>query len=32
MSNIIPFSYQEKEIRVIEDQEGNPWWVAKDVC
>jgi len=32
MSNIIPFSYQEKEIRVIEDQEGNPWWVAKDIC
>ena len=32
MSSIIPFSYQEKEIRVIEDQDGNPWWVAKDVC
>jgi len=32
MSNIIPFSYQEKEIRIIEDQDGNPWWVAKDVC
>lgn len=32
MSNIIPFSYQEKEIRVIEDQDGNTWWVANDVC
>ena len=32
MSNIIPFSYQEKEIRVIEDHDGTPWWVAKDVC
>jgi len=32
MSNIIPFSYQEKEIRIIEDQDGTPWWVAKDVC
>ena len=32
MSNIISFSYQEKEIRIIEDQDGSPWWVAKDVC
>jgi prophage antirepressor-like protein len=32
MSNIIPFKYQEKEIRIVEDSEGNPWWVAKDVC
>lgn len=32
MGNIIPFSYQEKEIRIIEDQDGTPWWVAKDVC
>ncbi len=32
MSSIIPFSYQEKEIRVIEDQDGTTWWVAKDVC
>ncbi|GEM_PF-5412363 len=29
---LIPFSYESKEIRVIQDQFGNPWWVAKDVC
>lgn len=30
--NIMPFSYGEQEIRVITDEQGNPWWVAKDVC
>ena len=31
-SAIIPFSYESKEIRIIKDEFGNPWWVAKDVC
>lgn len=31
-SSIIPFSYNSKEIRIINDAYGNPWWVAKDVC
>jgi|GEM_PF-6565186 len=31
-SAIIPFSYDTQEIRVIKDESGNPWWVAKDVC
>lgn len=31
MSNLIPFSYQEKQVRVIE-RNGEPWFVAKDVC
>ena len=29
---IIPFNYHEKEIRIIKDENSNPWWVAKDVC
>lgn len=32
MNEIIPFHYDSKEVRVIRDDEGNPWWVAKDVC
>lgn len=34
MSNdqIIPFQYESNEVRVIKDDEGNPWWVANDVC
>jgi prophage antirepressor-like protein len=30
--NIIPFIYGEQEIRVIKEAQGNPWWVAKDIC
>jgi anti-repressor protein len=26
------FDYQSKEIRVTLDEQGEPWWVAKDVC
>ena len=32
MSNIIPFNYESKQVRVIKDNEGNPWWIASDVC
>ena len=32
MSNIIPFSYESHQIRLIQDEQGEPWWVAKDVC
>ena len=31
MSNIIPFNYNSKQVRVIE-KNGEPWFVAKDVC
>lgn len=31
MSNVIPFSFNEKTIQVI-DKEGEPWFVAKEVC
>jgi hypothetical protein len=31
MSNIIPFTYEDQPIRIIM-QNGEPWWVAADVC
>lgn len=31
-AQVIPFQYEAKEIRVIKDKEGDPWWVAKDAC
>lgn len=30
--NLVPFNYNQKEVRVVTDEAGNPWWVAKDVC
>ena len=30
-SSVIPFNYGEKEIRVITDEQGNSWFVAKDI-
>lgn len=30
--SLIPFDYAGKSIRVILDDQGNPWWVAVDVC
>ncbi|MFA6012770.1 MAG: BRO family protein [Desulfobacteraceae bacterium] len=30
--DITIFSYQEKEVRTITDENGDPWWVAKDAC
>lgn len=32
MSNVVPFQFDEYEIRVIRDEHGEPWFVAKDVC
>ena len=29
---ITPFNYHDSQIRVVTDTDGNPWWVAKDVC
>jgi prophage antirepressor-like protein len=31
MSNIIPFNYEDSEVRVIMVND-EPWWVASDVC
>lgn len=32
MASIIPFEFEQRKIRVVMDDCGNPWWVAKDVC
>lgn len=33
MSNeLVPFAFEGLKVRVIEDELGNPWFVAKDVC
>ena len=29
---IMPFDYNGSVVRVILDESGRPWWVAKDVC
>lgn len=29
---IIPLCYGGTEVRMVLDEENNPWWVAKDVC
>lgn len=29
---IIPFGYKGSRVRVIQDNKGEPWWVAKDVA
>lgn len=31
MGNIVPFMFEDKAIRVT-DHQGNPWFIAKDVC
>lgn len=32
MNELTIFNYENKEVRTIVDEKGNPWWVAKDVC
>jgi prophage antirepressor-like protein len=32
MNDLAIFKYQEKEVRVVKDDQGEPWFVAKDVC
>lgn len=32
MNEIIPLWFEQHQIRVSLDDNGNPWWVAKDVC
>lgn len=31
MNNIMPFTYESREVRIIDDEDGNLWWIAKDV-
>ena len=30
--HVIPFEYKANEVRAIRDENGEPWFVAKDVC
>ncbi len=32
MGKVIPFKYETEEIRVIQDEAGEPLWIAKDIC
>jgi prophage antirepressor-like protein len=32
MNSLINFDYQERPVRVITDEDGATWWVARDVC
>ena len=33
MSKEMPlFEFKDKQIRVLTDENGDPWFVAKDVC
>ena len=32
MSNLIPFQFDTAQVRVIQDENGEPWFVAKDVA
>ncbi len=32
MADIIPFQFGNHEVRIRIDDDGNPWWVLKDVC
>lgn len=32
MSDIIPFQYDGKAVRVLRGEDGELWWVASDVC
>lgn len=32
MQEIVPFDFQGNPVRVIKDEQGEPWWTAVDVC
>ena len=32
MPNLTPFVFEDALVRVKSDENGNPWFVAKDVC
>jgi prophage antirepressor-like protein len=31
-NNLIPFQFQSTQLRVLIDDSGNPWFIAKDIC
>jgi prophage antirepressor-like protein len=32
MNDMTTFEFEGQGVRVIRDEDGNPWWVARDVC
>ena len=32
LMQIMPFDYESKEVRLIQDEDSRLWWVASDVC
>jgi len=32
MQEIVPFDFQGNSVRVVRGEDGQPWWVAADVC
>lgn len=32
MNEIVPFNFESVEVRVIKDEQGEPWFIAKDIC
>lgn len=32
MKNIVPFNFENKQVRVVVDEHGDPWFNANDVC
>lgn len=32
MTDVMPLSFEDHPVRIDLDEQGNPWWVAKDVC
>lgn len=31
-SSLVPFDFEGRQVRVITDEQGEPWFVAADVC
>lgn len=31
-SRLIPFNFEDKQIRVVKDNQGQPWFVVRDIC
>lgn len=32
MNNIVPFNFNQNQVQVIIDEQGDPWWVASEIC
>ena len=32
ITSVVPFQFDNHEVRIIQDEHDQPWWVAKDIC